>query len=292
MYAVKKPDKVDPNEARIAKWTRCSISSEPLRPPFVADFLGNLYNKEALVSGLLARSLPKEIKHIKGLKDMVTLLIDPIPGATEDDETRFQCPISGLEFNGKYKFFALRGCGHVLSARALKELQSSSCLVCAKPFVENDKIVINGNEEEVSALRQRMEEEEAIKHRGKKERKEKKGKLDEQVTIKSSEQELGVAEEGMETMQKNVKPSETEGMADDENVNTGLGHDKTRVKRKGSKAEVSHNTAPQPSSKKFKALDVMPPNATKEVYASIFSSSSKSKIKETYMCRALPIGRN
>ena len=163
MYAVKKPDKVDPNEARLAKWTRCTLSSEPLKPPFVVDFLGNLYNKEALVSGLLSKSLPKEIRHIKGLKDMVTIHLGLIPGANEDDETRFQCPISGLEFNGKYKFFALRGCGHVLSARALKELQSSSCLVCSKPFVENDKIVINGNEEEVTALRQRMEEEEAMK---------------------------------------------------------------------------------------------------------------------------------
>ncbi|KAK5817425.1 hypothetical protein PVK06_022349 [Gossypium arboreum] len=63
------------------------------------------------------------------------------------------CLIMGLEFNGKYKFFALQNCGHVVSAKALKEVKSSACLVCHKEFVESDKVVINGSEAEVAALR-------------------------------------------------------------------------------------------------------------------------------------------
>ncbi|KAJ0860771.1 putative replication termination factor 2 [Helianthus annuus] len=44
--------------------------------------------------------------------------------------------------------------------------------------------------------------------------------------------------------------------------------------------------------KRFKAADLEPANANKEVYASIFTSSRKSDFKETYSCRSLPLGRN
>ncbi|MFS7965197.1 putative replication termination factor 2 [Helianthus anomalus] len=44
--------------------------------------------------------------------------------------------------------------------------------------------------------------------------------------------------------------------------------------------------------KRFKAADLAPANANKEVYASIFTSSRKSGFKETYSCRSLPLGRN
>ncbi|KAJ6435653.1 hypothetical protein OIU84_000788 [Salix udensis] len=123
MYADKKPDKVDPHELRLSKWLNCSLSNEPLTQP----------------------------------------CLEVVPGEGEGEgegegNARFQCPVSGLEFNGKYKFFALKNCGHVLSAKALKEVKSSECLVCYKEFEECDKIVINGSEEEVAVLRERMEE--------------------------------------------------------------------------------------------------------------------------------------
>ncbi|KAJ7955618.1 Protein RTF2-like [Quillaja saponaria] len=175
MYAEKKPDKVDPNEQRLSKWMNCALSNEPLREPCVVDRLGNIFNKEALVEALLGKKLPKEFGHIKGLKDMIKIQLDMIPGAEDVGAgTRFQCPISGLEFNGKCKFFALKNCGHVLSAKALKEVKSSSCLVCHEEFSERDKIVINGSEEEVAVLRERMEQEKA-KLRDKKVKKVKNG---------------------------------------------------------------------------------------------------------------------
>ena len=49
----------------------------------------------------------------------------------------------------------MKNCGHVLSAKALKEVKSSSCLVCHKEYSEIDKIIINGSEEEVAVLRER-----------------------------------------------------------------------------------------------------------------------------------------
>lgn len=76
------------------------------------------------------------------------------------------------------------------------------------------------------------------------------------------------------------------------------------VKRKGEVSpdlEVAAAVVPVPRpkgsdlvtvTKKYKAADKLPENATKAVYASIFTSSSKGTFKETYSCRSLPLGRN
>merc|ERR1712129_565847 len=42
----------------------------------------------------------------------------------------FECPISGLTANGKYKFIVLRQCGCVLSERTLKNIKGEKCSVC------------------------------------------------------------------------------------------------------------------------------------------------------------------
>ena len=49
MYMEKKPDKVNPEEQRLARWTTCHLSGLPLAPPCAADELGNLYNKDAVL---------------------------------------------------------------------------------------------------------------------------------------------------------------------------------------------------------------------------------------------------
>uniref|UniRef100_A0A7N0V6D7 Ubiquitin-like domain-containing protein n=1 Tax=Kalanchoe fedtschenkoi TaxID=63787 RepID=A0A7N0V6D7_KALFE len=276
MYAEKKPDKVDPNEQRLSKWTTCALSSEPLKPPCVVDRLGNLFNKEALVEGLIGKKLPKAFGHIKGLKDMMKIELELISGG-ESAGAMFHCPITGLEFNGKYKFFAIRTCGHVLSAKALKEVKASGCLVCHKEFGEGDKIVINGSEEEVAAMRERMEEE-RVKLKEKKAKRVKNGALEgngnDGVDMDST-RKLSGSKHGIDTKGAEKTLAKTE-------VNTKLGNGDRVPKKDGA----------NPSAKRFKATDVTPANATKEVYASIFISSRKSDFKETYSCRSLPLGRN
>ncbi|KAK7388354.1 hypothetical protein VNO78_23169 [Psophocarpus tetragonolobus] len=264
MYADKKPDKVDPNEQRLSKWHNCALSNEPLREPCVIDKLGNIFNKEALVEALLGKKLPKEFGHIKGLKDMINIQLSAIPGA--DDGPKFQCPIAGLEFNGKYRFSALRNCGHVLSAKALREVKSSACLVCHKEYTEVDKIVLNGSEEEVAVLRERMEEEKA-KIR---EKKSKKVKNDDGMGLEGTR--LSGTKHGVD-----VKAVERVSAKVEEHVKLANGN-------------VALNGAA--AAKRFKAADMAPANATKNVYASIFTSSKKSEFKETFTCRSLPLGRN
>ncbi|CAK9857336.1 unnamed protein product [Sphagnum jensenii] len=277
MYAVKKPDKVDPNEVKLAKFTNCTVSSEPLKPPCVIDGLGNLYNKEAVVSALVSKSLPKKLQYIKGLKDLITIHLTPIPGINPDDErtgAKFQCPITGQEFNGKFKFCALRKCGHVLSARAMKEVDSTSCAVCHVPFTDADRVPINGNEDEVLKLRERMEADKA-RIRDKKEKK-----------IKPEKVALGeeiVADSTLLLVEESNGESETHGTVNG-------------MKRKGGQI-LEAVMRPKGSDlvsvvKKYKASEHIPANATKSVYASIFTSSSKGTFKETYSCRSLPLGRN
>ncbi|CAA0825359.1 Unknown protein [Striga hermonthica] len=246
MYAVKKPDKVDPNEMRLSKWLNCSLSNEPLRHPVVLDKLGNLFNKEALVEALLKKNLPKEFWYIKGLKDMIPVELAEISGAKGIGTVKFHCPITGLEFNGKYKFYAIKSCGHVLSAKGFKEVKSSSCLICHKEFVESDKIVINGTEEEVKELWEKLKEAKAR------------------------------AKDNVKKVKK-LKNGEDTGRL------TGSKHG---IEENGKKGDIKG------SAKKFKAIDIVPANATKSVYASIFASSKKSDFKETYSCRSLPLGRN
>ncbi|XP_071710846.1 uncharacterized protein [Rutidosis leptorrhynchoides] len=271
MYAERKPDKVDPNEQRLSKWLNCALSNEPLKHPIVIDHLGNLFNKQALVEALLTKRLPKAFSHVKGLKDMIAVELESVPGKASNSDVKFQCPITGLEFNGKYKFYALKSCGHVLSVKALKEVKSSSCHVCRKEFVESDKIVINGNEEEVIALREKMEIEKAekAKLREKKVKKVKNGGVgvDGGADDSIDEVKLSGSKRGMELK----GPEKVSGKI--ETHGEGKGNGKNEGKR-------------------FKAGDRAPANANKEVYASIFISSRKSDFKETYSCRSLPLGRN
>lgn len=280
MYAERKPDKVDPNEQKLSKSANCALSNEPLREPCVIDRLGNVFNKEALVEALLGKKLPKEFGYIKGLKDMINVKFSRVPGAVESDKnagtgTRFQCPITGLEFNGKYRFLALRNCGHVLSAKALKEVKSSACLVCHEEFQESDKIMINGSEDEVAVLRERMLEE--------------KGKVREKKVkkVKNGEGEVGANGEESVGLQVSRLSGTKHGIhvnATAEKVVSG--------QLEGNGKIASGGVGVNGAAKRFKAADMTPANATKEVYASIFTSSKKSNFKETYSCRSLPLGRN
>lgn len=40
----------------MTRWTTCALSGQPLQPPVVACFLGNLYNKASVLEFLLARA--------------------------------------------------------------------------------------------------------------------------------------------------------------------------------------------------------------------------------------------
>lgn len=163
----------DKNSDLSAKWQFCAISGLRLKKPIVSCQLGRIYNKDAIIEHLLeqraggASSSRSLISHIKSLKDVKELKLrekQDFDGAhqaasgNEQFKAQFVCPISGLDINGKYKFYFLWTCGCVFSERALKEVPNDQqCLLCSKPYSsELDLIVLNGDELETKDLRERI----------------------------------------------------------------------------------------------------------------------------------------
>lgn len=141
MYLEKKPDKVNPAEELLAKWTCCHLSHEPLRAPCVVDELGYVYNKEALLHHLLNKTMPPQLSYIS-LKQLLELKLEPNskkansgPGASHRKASNqasfnlsnasadFACPVTGLEYNGRSRFVVIRPSGVVVSEKAVKELR-------------------------------------------------------------------------------------------------------------------------------------------------------------------------
>jgi len=171
----KKPEQVDKDTMTAIRWNHCTISKELLTEPIVTCELGFLYNKEEIIKRLLDKTVDPAFSHIKSLKDIIKLNFTANP-AYEDDHThsRFICPVTQIEFNGHYRFVAIRTCGCVLSEKALKEVPTAVCLKCGKEFTQTDIILLNGSKEEIDNLRQKMLEKREREHLERKEKKSKK----------------------------------------------------------------------------------------------------------------------
>lgn len=141
-------EKQDQEALREQRARTCAVSSEPLEAPIVACALGNLYNKQALLERLLAKTLPSRFAHISSLKDVVTCRFSA-------QESGFYCPITMLEFNGKHPFVVLPGCGCVLSERAMKEVQTMECLVCGAAIADGAEPILLLQPEEQYEEKQR-----------------------------------------------------------------------------------------------------------------------------------------
>lgn len=167
----------DKNVDLSAKWQFCALSGLRLKRPIVACQLGRLYNKTAIIEYLLDYKTANKpttfspvVSHIKSLKHVRELTLTDRSSSnrngsssTSSDEhlrSQFVCPTTGLEMSGRYKFYFLFTCGCVISERALKQVPNDKkCILCSKPYdPELDLIVINGDEEEMKELGERLAE--------------------------------------------------------------------------------------------------------------------------------------
>ena len=271
----KKPEQVDKNYEINAKWFHCALSQAELQLPIVACELGNLYNKEAVLEYLLDKaSVTSDVaKHIRSLKDVKELNLtenstfkkDQAGGGLDFQASWFMCPVVGIEMNGRYKFCLLWKCGCVLSERALKEVPSEVCHKCGKSFAEEDVVVLNGQEEEVTGLRMKMEEK---RMKLKMEKKAKKTKASETLTSTAASSSNGEssAESGEGTSGKRLAKRPK---LDPQAQSAANGSSKVIAAEKGqSETKVK---LPQLSKYKNVAED---PNASK-VFKSLFSSGAK-----------------
>jgi len=166
------------NELNRIKWFSCAISKEPLKEPIVTCVFGNLYNKEAVITALLSKTLDSAFSHIRTLKDLTEIKFTPNPAYTPDSEVSpYICPVTMMEVGGRYRFVAIPECGCVISQRAFREVPSTECLNCGKPFTAKNTISLNNTEEELERLKKEIQERRPEKRPKKRT---KKGKLQKQ----------------------------------------------------------------------------------------------------------------
>ena len=275
----------DEREEDLARWFNCTLTEEPLETnegAVVIDRLGSLFNKEPVIKALRDKAvdgapLPKRIEHVSGLKALTTLKLHvsrvsrgandvknagPSLGDEPSDtnrtrtvdassfrlavEAKFSCPVTGLDANGKTKFFALAPSGLVVSDRALREAKAAVDDMLGPEFslADQTKIPLNPKGEELEAMREALAEE-AAKKAAKKAKK----------ARKRGDEDASDAE--------GKKPRRERNGCDDLSI------------------EQLKNQA-----KKFRAGDHAPAGADKDVYASLFTSSSAdTRGEETFLSR-------
>jgi regulator of protease activity HflC (stomatin/prohibitin superfamily) len=140
----------------------CAYSSSRLEKPIAACELGNLYSKEKIINGLVEKSLPAYLSHIRGLKDLKNLKFTENPDyATELENdgnyvAEYICPVTELEFNGIFPFVVIWSTGFVLSEKAVREIGVDGLQAEYGPFSSNDIVKLLPGSEEVDACREAM----------------------------------------------------------------------------------------------------------------------------------------
>ncbi|CAG4988907.1 unnamed protein product [Colias eurytheme] len=281
----KKPEQKDKDAERSFKWRNCALSQQPLQEPVVACGLGRLYSKSSVLEALLDKeSKPESINHIKNLKDIKDLKLTKNPaykktehtdGAVGEGSAPYICPISGLEMTGKFRFIFLWSCGCVLAERALKEVRQNLCHMCQQPFTENDVVVLNGTDEDLEKLKEKM----SIRVAN---RKSKKSKAD-KVEIKTEPSEASTSETkepepcSSEIKSEDCKPGSSQVKKETETIPLSLPKFNPNKQARGhfgsSKRAFANGLQEDPSYKKAKKdYSIAKDPQTSEVYKSLFTS--------------------
>ncbi|EFA10907.1 replication termination factor 2 [Tribolium castaneum] len=265
----KKPEAKDKDSELVFQWRYCAVTQQVLQPPIVMCGLGKLYNKVSLIELLLNReTMPQSALHIKGLKDIKDLNLTPNPAHEnvdknhgESDKTApYICPVIGLEMSGKFRFVALWSCGCVFSERALKEIDTKNCHKCQKPFTDDDVVVLNGNDDDLVVMKQRME----IRQQKFKKNREKNKKV---VKV----EEVTTLAESVDTTKPSTSATSKKVESDSKKIKKYI-PPLNGAKRPGSIKENTHDV------KKIKpSYSVAKDPKVSDVYKSIFTSHESEK---------------
>lgn len=136
----------------------CAISNSVLQSPLVGCRLGYLYNKEALLSCLINKTMPKTFNHIRNLKDVKDLAV--CENSNKSSPYPLVCPLSAVEYNGLTRFVFLWSCGCLLSERALPKVKSVeddlSCPLCSTKFAESEVVALYLTPDEIDEKKQAL----------------------------------------------------------------------------------------------------------------------------------------
>ncbi|KAK5081953.1 Replication termination factor 2 [Lithohypha guttulata] len=118
------------------RWTQCPLSKSQLKIPVVADYSGDLYNKDAIIQFLLPEEISTLSKQeaeefvqgrVKSLKDVVEVQFEEADG-------KWVCPATGKELGHSTKAVYIVPCGHAFSQEAIVEMKSNECPQCSQTF--------------------------------------------------------------------------------------------------------------------------------------------------------------
>ncbi|KAL8821699.1 MAG: hypothetical protein Q9191_007258 [Dirinaria sp. TL-2023a] len=148
------------NEQQEYRWSNCALSNQPLRPPVVSDWAGNLYNKDAVLESLIANSssgggdLMKSDNEatrrpIGSLRDVVEVKfqVEDEEGENEQQQRtspvpKWVCPITNKTLGPGVKAVYIVPCGHAFAESAVKEIAAETCLQCNEPYTAANIIPI------------------------------------------------------------------------------------------------------------------------------------------------------
>lgn len=154
------------------RWSQCPLSHKALVKPVVADYSGDLYNKDAIIQYLLPDDVSSIDKaeaeaflqgRVKGLKDVVEISFEMEHDEKKNIDKRV-CPVTGKELGPAVKAVYLVPCGHAFSSEAIKEMKSNECVQCGQqyesprdvlpilPVSEEDKALVMERIEQLKAL--------------------------------------------------------------------------------------------------------------------------------------------
>ncbi|KAK5936832.1 Replication termination factor 2 [Knufia obscura] len=131
------------------RWSQCPLSHTALKKPVVADYAGDLYNKDAIIQFLLPEDVSTLDKaeaetflggRVKSLKDVVEIQFE-----VEHDEKKnidkWICPVTGKELGPAVKAVYIVPCGHAFSHEAIKAVKSNECVQCSQTY-DNSRDVV------------------------------------------------------------------------------------------------------------------------------------------------------
>lgn len=147
------------NEQQEYRWSNCALSNQPLRPPVVSDWAGNLYNKDAVLESLIANSSGGDIKSdneatrrpIGSLRDTVEVKfqVEEEEGGENGQQQqrtspvpKWVCPITNKTLGPGVKAVYIVPCGHAFAESAVKEIAAETCLQCNEPYTAANIIPI------------------------------------------------------------------------------------------------------------------------------------------------------
>lgn len=131
------------NEQQEHFWKYCALSHRPLAVPVVSDWMGKLYNKDAVLESLIANSGDRsqeksEDLQFESLKDVVEVKFQAEEQGDDrktSSSSRWMCPITNKNLGPGVKAVYLVPCGHAFSESAVKEISGDVCLqVCVLIF--------------------------------------------------------------------------------------------------------------------------------------------------------------